>query len=150
MLHLSGCVIIFSIAYFKRNKHYRKVWTKRLFKEKVALLTLLVFHNVLFFTIYATLPFLAFYYKELAGHYFLMYLGILIGIILHSVTNNNQCWSTVKQNELLEIDKYAGFRDFYAIIFNVYSVDAGKMGLRGKVYYGYLITAMLVTTGKRL
>ena len=47
-------------------------------------------------------------------------MSILIIAHLHWYTNNNKCWYTVKQNELLGIDINTGFRDFIAIFNNSY------------------------------
>jgi len=113
--------------------------------EKFGLVFYMLFHNVLFFCIYITFPFILFKYKSIPTRFIGLYLMLLIAIPLHWVTNNNQCWFTVQQNKLLEIPEDAVFRDPYQIIFNLYTDGSGSMGFRDKAYYGYLITAMVGT-----
>ena len=47
--------------------------------------------------------------------------------------------------KLLEISEDYGFRDFYAILTDSYPKGSDKSKVRDKLYYGYLITAMIST-----
>ena len=78
--------------------------------------------------------------------YFIMYLGLLILVPLHWYTNANKCWSTVTQNKLLGISEDVGFRDFISIILDI-DTESGtlkEMTLRDKLYYGYLISSLVI------
>ena len=75
-----------------------------------------------------------------------MYLALLIIVPLHWYTNNNQCWFTVQQNKLLEINEDYGFRDPYLIFTNTHSTGAGSGTLRDKLYYYYLLFSIIITS----
>ena len=148
-IYLTGLfahVIIFSILDFYTNKFYKKVWNKKKLKDKFLLILLLIFHNVIYYLIYFTLPYILYYYNKLDIKYLILYLSLVTYIPIHWYTNNNQCWFTLQQNNLLEIEKDYGFRDWYSIIFNKYYRGSGDMGLRDQIYYGYLFVSIFITS----
>ena len=64
---------------------------------------------------------------------------------VHCKTNDNECWFTVKQNRLLEIDEIYYFKYPYLILTNQQACK-GNGALRDKLYYNYLTTALGITT----
>lgn len=142
-IYLICYVTFFSILDFNINKFYNKIWNKKNLKEKIKLIFYLITHNIIFFIIYFTLFYIFVFYKIIDKKFVLFYLFILIFVVLHWITNNNQCWLTVQQNKLLEISKDYGFRDFYTILTNTYPRGTGSMNIRDKIYYSYLIFAFI-------
>ena len=142
-------LIIFTISTsmidFYTNKFY-KIWYKKSLKEKFLLIFYLIFHNVLYYCIYFTLFFEIYYYKTIKIKHLLIYLILLIIVPIHWKINDNRCWFTVQQNKLLEIDESYGFRDPYMILTNDHSMTSGTHQLRDKLYYNYLIVAIIVTS----
>ena len=144
---LIGFTIIASFLDFNSNKFYEKIWDKKSLKEKSLLIFYLFIHNVLYYCIYFTLLFTIYYYKNIKLKYLLGYLVLLILVPIHWKTNDNKCWFTVQQNKLLEINENHGFRDPYMIITNSHSMILGKAAeLRNKVYYNYMIFAIIATS----
>jgi hypothetical protein len=64
---------------------------------------------------------------------------------LHWKTNDDKCWFTIQQNQLLEINDMYGFRDPCLILTNRQSMTAGTGGLRDKLYYIYFIGSIMAT-----
>lgn len=145
LFYLSLFTVIMSITDFSINKFYKKVWHKKSSKDKFLLIFYLFLHNALYFCIYITLLFTIYYYKTIKIKYLFYYLALLIMVPLHWLTNNNQCYFTVQQNKLLEISDDYGFRDPYLIFTNTHASGAGDMTPRDKFYYGYLISASIIT-----
>ena len=138
-------VSIFSFFDFYTNKFYSRIWKKKTFNEKIKLIFYLIVHNLIFYIIFFTFLFILYYYKQITWKESFAYLLVTIAIPLHWVTNNNKCAVTVEQNKLLEIPEDYGFRDFYAILTDIYPRGSDKSKVRDKLYYGYLITAMIST-----
>ena len=138
-------VSIFSFFDFYTNKFYSRIWKKKTFNEKIKLIFYLIVHNLIFYIIFFTFLFILYYYKQINWKESFAYLLVTILIPLHWVTNNNQCAVTVEQNKLLEIPEDYGFRDFYTILTDTYPKASDKSKVRDKLYYGYLITAMIST-----
>ena len=149
----SNKYVIFLIVYtvfasvidFYTNRFVPKVWSKRTFNEKLQMIFYLVLHNVLYYLIYFTLPFVMYNYKTVKMTYLLSYLALLIAVPLHWRTNDDKCWFTVQQNKLLEIDERYGFRDPYLILTNQQACT-GNGAIRDKLYYYYLIGAFGITS----
>lgn len=137
--------LILSVIDFNNNEFYKKVWNKKSFKDKSFLIFYLIFHNALYFCIYITLFFTLYNYKTININYLFYYLALLVAVPLHWLTNNNQCWFTIQQNKLLEIENDFGFRDPYLVLTNTHARGSGDMTLRDHFYYGYLITAIIIT-----
>ena len=137
--------IIISIIEFYSNKFYNKIWSKKNVREKIGLIFFLLLHNILYYLIYFTLVFNIYYYKSVKIKFMLMYLALLIIVPLHWYTNNNQCWFTVQQNKLLEINIDYGFRDPYLSFTNTHSRGAGSGTIRDKLYYYYLLLSIIST-----
>lgn len=146
LIFLIVFTIFTSLIDFYTNKFYKKVWYKKSLKEKILLIFYLVLHNVLYYCIYFTLFFAIYYYKTIKLKHLLSYLILLIIIPIHWKTNDNKCWFTVQQNKLLEINESYGFRDPYLILTNGHSMTSGTGGLRDKLYYNYLIGAIIATS----
>lgn len=146
LIFLIVFTILTSLIDFYTNKFYKKVWYKKSLKEKSLLIFYLLLHNVLYYCIYFTLFFAFYYYKTIKLKHLLSYLMLLIIIPVHWKTNDNKCWFTVQQNKLLEINESYGFRDPYLILTNGHSMTSGTGGLRDKLYYNYLIGAIIATS----
>lgn len=134
-----------SVIDFYTNRFIPKVWPKRTFSERLQMIFYLVLHNVLYYLIYFTLPFVMYYYKTIKMKPLVSYLALLIAVPLHWKTNNDKCWFTVQQNKLLEIDERYGFRDPYLILTNQQACT-GNGAIRDKLYYNYLIGALAITS----
>ena len=149
----SNNYVIFLIVYtvfasvidFYTNRFVPKVWPKRTLAERLQMIFYLVLHNVLYYLIYFTLPFVIYNYKTVTMKHLVMYLALLIAVPVHWKTNNDKCWFTVQQNKLLEIDERYGFRDPYLILTNQQACT-GNGALRDKLYYDYLIAALGITS----
>jgi len=131
--------IVFSIWDFCTNKYYIESWKTTPCIDKFKLIGLLLFHNILYYLIYFTVFFIHKYYKTIPSTYILSYILLVVSVKLNWLSNNNQCWFTKKQNELLNIDTRTGFRDFYTIIFNTYPQGAGTGTTRDMIYNSYIM-----------
>ena len=128
--------VIFSILELLKNKNFKRAMKKPGIIKKIKILILLIIHNVIFFVIYFSLPIFLYYLNQVTSTHLLFYLFILIIVPLHWYTNNNRCWFTVKQNQLLGIDENIAFRDFISTLFNIeFKYGSGnKLSLREKIY----------------
>ena len=142
-IYLISYVILFSIFDFYTNKFYKRIWHKKTFSEKILIIFYLLLHNVIYFCIYFTLPYILLYYRNIHINYLYYYLALIVFIPTHWITNDNKCWVTVEQNKLLEISEDYGFRDLTAILFNLHPKSDG--GTRDKIYYFYLMSAIIIT-----
>lgn len=138
---------VFSILDLIKNKHYKKAMKKSCLNKKIKLLILLAIHNIIYFAIYFSLPLFLCYFKQVTPKHIYIYLFFLFIVPLHWYTNNNRCWFTVKQNELLGIDKDCGFRDFVSILFDLDSkTNNNEYGtFRNMIYYLYLMASLIIT-----
>jgi len=142
---LIGFVIVFSALDVIQNKHYHQVWGHKTLGEKFGLIFYLLFHNALYFCIYASFPYLLMNHKSVPTRYIGAYLMLLVAMPIHWATNGHRCWFTVQQNMLLEIPEDTVFRDPHQILFNLHTSGSGSLGFRDQAYYGYLVTAMTGT-----
>lgn len=144
-------VIIFSIWDFKTNEHYFDKWESLSFYDKLRLSILIVVHNILFFFIYFTVFFISvgIIKREL---YVKLYLGLVVAVLLHWLTNNNRCIFTQWHNRIIGISDDVGFRDFYAIIMNIQTETSANfkgsngekvMSIRSVIYYSLICTNIL-------
>jgi len=131
-------VLIFSIWDFCNNKYYIEAWKTISRIDKFKLIGLLLFHNVLYYFIYFSIFFIHIYYDKVPSKYILYSLILTVTVKLSWLSNNNRCWFTEKQNEILGIDSGIGFRDFYSIIFNKYPVNSGTGTFRDSLYNYFL------------
>ena len=140
-------VLIFSILEIKYNKDYEKAFKKKNLNLNLMIIGLLLFHNAVYFSIYFTLLFILYYSKNIPIYLLYLYLILLIYILIHWYLNNNKCWITLKQNELLDLDKDIGFRDCFSILMN-YNTKTGSLkniNKRDKFYYIYIYFAIMTT-----
>ncbi len=146
-LYLTIFTLITSYFESIRNKFFILRLKEKNFCRNLLLILLLFIHNIIYFVIYFTLPLLIFKFKEVKLKHLFYYLSILIIVPLHWYTNNNKCWFTVKQNELLGININTGFRDFIDIFTDTYSKVGSnkKKNFRDNVYYFYLCFALGIT-----
>ena len=146
-LYLTIFTLITSYFESIRNKFFILRLKEKNFCRNLLLILLLFIHNIIYFGIYFTLPLLIFNFEEIKLKHLFYYLSILIIAPLHWYTNNNKCWFTVKQNELLGININTGFRDFIAIYNNTYPVvgTIKKKKFRDNIYYYYLYFALGIT-----
>ena len=94
----SNKYVIFLIVYtvfaslidFYTNRFVPKVWPKRTFNERLQMIFYLVLHNVLYYLIYFTLPFVMYNYKTIKMKYLVGYLALLIAVPLHWKTNDDK------------------------------------------------------------
>ena len=141
-------VFIFSIWDFKTNEHYFDKWDSLSFYDKLRLSILIVVHNILFFLIYFTVFFISgrLIKREL---YVKLYLGLVVAVLLHWLTNNNRCIFTQWHNRIIGISDDVGFRDFYAIIMNIQTDTSANFGdqkgmsIRSIIYYSLICTNIL-------
>ena len=137
------------VSYLEATKN--KFFILKLKEKKICrnllLILLLITHNMIYFGLYLTLPYLIFNFRKIEMKYIVYYLLVLIIVPIHWYTNNNKCWFTVKQNELLGIDGKTGFRDFIDIFNDTYpEVGSNKnRNFRDNVYYFYLYFALFIT-----
>lgn len=139
-------VILFSALELIKNKHYNNSLKRQSLFINIKIILLLLIHTAVYVAIYFTFPFLLYNFNKIKVIYFIMYLGLLILVPLHWYTNANKCWSTVTQNKLLGISEDVGFRDFISIILDI-DTESGtlkEMTLRDKLYYGYLISSLVI------
>ena len=141
-------VLIFSLWDFKTNKHYIKKWASLSFYDKLRLSILIVIHNIIFFIGYFTIIFIALgiIKREI---YVKLYLGLVVSVLIHWLTNNNRCILTQWHNRIIGISEDVGFRDFYAIIMNIQTDTSANFGdqkgmsIRSVFYYGLILTNIL-------
>ena len=138
---------IFSILEIKYNNNYKKALKKHNNRKNIKILLLLLLHNIVYVAIYFTLPYILYYHNEVQLKHLYVYLLLLIYVPIHWYSNDNKCILTVMQNELLEIDKDTGFRDFISILANI-NTETGEidsLNKRDRIYYAYLFIAIIVT-----
>ena len=138
---------VFSILDLLKNPNYKKAMKNSCLSKKIKLILLLAIHNIIYFGVYFSLPLFLCYFNQLTSKHLYIYLSVLILVPLHWYTNNNRCWFTVKQNELLGIDIDSGFRDFFAILFDsdIKSNNGELSIIRNLIYYIYLLFSFIVT-----
>lgn len=139
VLSLIIFTILMSVIDFYTNKYYINVIDKITFYEKLKLISLLIIHNVIYFTLYFSIFFIIYNYKTINPNYIIGYAFYLFITMVHWKTNNNRCKFTEMTNEILGIDKSIGFRDPYAILFNIQYKKAGSGTLRDKLYNVFII-----------
>ena len=140
---------IFSILELKYNNNYKKALKKKNNWKNIKILLLLLLHNIVYVVIYFTLPYILYYHNLVQLKHLYVYLLLLIYVPIHWYSNDNKCLLTVKQNELLGIDKDTGFRDFISILANI-NTETGEidsLNKRDRLYYAYLLIATIVTIG---
>ena len=88
-------LIIFTIitSYFEsiRNKYFILRLKEKNFCRNLLLILLLITHNMIYFGIYLTLPYLIFNFRKIEMKYIVYYLLVLIIVPIHWYTNNNKC-----------------------------------------------------------
>jgi hypothetical protein len=138
---------VFSFLDMIKNPHYKKAMKNASINKKFYLILLLAIHNIIYFGVYFSLPLFLCYFNQVTTKHLCLYLLVVILVPLHWYTNNNRCWFTVKQNELLGLDINTGFRDFYAILFDADTkTNEGEYStLRNSIYYLYLSASIIVT-----
>ena len=147
LICLAYYVLIFSILEIKYNKDYEKAFKKEKLNLNLMIFGLLLFHNAVYFCIYFTLLFILYYSKNIPSYLLYFYLILLIYVLIHWYLNNNKCWITLKQNELLDIDKDTGFRDCFSILMDTNSKTGSLKNInkRDKFYYIYIYFALITT-----
>jgi len=101
---------------------------------------------MIYFGIYFTLPLLISNFKDISSNYLIYYLMLLFYVIITWTSNDDKCWWTVKQNELLGIDTNYGFFDFIATITDTYPKTGNKeSSLRDKLYWYYVYSSIGIT-----
>jgi hypothetical protein len=140
---------IFSILELKYNNNYKKALKKNNNWKNIKILLLLLLHNIVYVAIYFTLPYILYYHNLVQLKHLYVYLLLLIYVPIHWYSNDNKCLLTVKQNELLGIDKDTGFRDFISILanINIETSEINSLNKRDRLYYAYLLIATIVTVG---
>ena len=133
--------LIFSFWDLYTNKYYIREWDNLNNYRRISLIGLLVFHHVIYFLIYFTIFFIVggIIKREI---WLYAYLGLVISVVLHWVTNNNNCALTQWQNQIMNVKENIGFRDAYSIIIDSYEVTAWN-SLRNNLYYSAIITNIL-------
>ena len=133
--------LIFSFWDLYTNKYYIREWDNLNNYRCISLIGLLVFHHVIYFLIYFTIFFIVggVIKREI---WLYAYLGLVICVVLHWVTNNNNCALTEWQNQIMNVKENIGFRDAYSIIIDSYEVTAWN-SLRNNLYYSAIITNIL-------
>lgn len=134
-------VVIFSVWDLNTNKYYLREWDKLTNYRRIALVSLLFFHQIIYFLIYFTIFFI------IGGvikreKWLYAYLGLVISVVLHWVTNNNNCALTQWQNQIMNVKENIGFRDAYSIVTNTFPVSTWN-STRNKLYYSAIITNIL-------
>ena len=138
---------LFSFLDLIKNPNYKRAMKNSTISKKIKLILLLAIHNIIYFGVYFSLPLFLCYFNQVTNKHLYIYLIFLIAVPLHWYTNNNRCWFTVKQNELLGVDIDTGFRDFFAILFDTdISSNKGDISLfRNLIYYIYLLFSFIIT-----
>lgn len=138
-------VILFPVLDFFRNKFYYQIWDKKTISEKFLLLFYLISHNIIYFFAYI-FPFLLLINESCSKIYYLLYI-FFSGIVLISwEIYDDYCILTLKQNELLEIDKDYKFRTPYDIIFNIHGKISELTQFSNHSYYYYLYITIIIFT----
>jgi hypothetical protein len=149
LVYITIFVVLFSYLEAKRNKHYIKKFKEGNPKTISLLIGLLLFHNILYFGIYFSLPLLIYNFREINSNYLIAYIGLLGSILLSWSSNDGKCWFTVEQNKLLGIDTEYGFSDFIAILSNTHpkitKSSEKTLNLRDKLYWYYIYSAIGIT-----
>ena len=134
-------IVIFSLWDLFTNKYYIREWDNLNNYRRVALISLLFFHHVIYFLIYFTIFFIVGgVIKREKSLY--AYLGLVVCVVLHWVTNNNNCALTEWQNQIMNVKENIGFRDIYSIVTNTFPVSTWN-SLRNNLYYSAIITNIL-------
>ena len=134
-------VVIFSLWDLFTNKYYIREWDKLNNYRRIALISLLFFHHVIYFLIYFTIFFIVGgVIKREKSLY--AYLALVVCVVLHWVTNNNNCFLTEWQNQIMKVKENIGFRDVYSIVTNTFPVSNWN-SLRNNLYYSAIITNII-------
>ena len=137
VLFLLTYMIAFSVADLLSNKHYIRKWFDMSVDEKLNLVFLLLYHNLVYPYLYFTLFFLlngSIKNKPFIAAYFV----VCTGVLLHWLTNDNKCFLTEMQNDVMDVEG-VGFRDGYNVITNTYSENKPN-SLRSNMYYAAIVT----------
>ena len=138
--------LIISIAEFYTCKYYSKIWEKKRLYEKIELLLILYIHHFIFAYVAITFPYILFNYKTIHIKYIVLYIFTLLLIPFHWYTNNNKCYITEIQKQLLEIKGEYNFRNIYMIITNKYNNYIENIQ-SGYLYLSYMTVALTITIG---
>ena len=142
ILSLLAYVFGLSLLDLSTNKYYARSWRRADVYKKGLLVYYLLLHNVIYFVIYFSIFFLLYNFHTTSLQYFVAYFLLLVAVPLHWYTNNNRCWFTERQNELLGIDKGYAFRDTYSVLTNQH-FKANP--IRDNIYLGYLIVCIVAS-----
>ena len=137
-------ILTFCLDFF-RNKDYYNIWDKKTFFEKMLLIYYLIIHNFIYFVAYI-FPIILFLNKSCNKYYLLFYIFFAIGTLISWYLYNDFCFLTVKQNELLEIDKDYKFRSPEDIILNRHIKLSENNKLFNDMYYYYLYFTIIFST----
>lgn len=134
---LFSYMVVFSLIDFSTNKHYARDWPGMSTARRAELVALLLVHNLIYPYLYFTLLFI------LGGAvksrtFVAMYFIVCTGVLFHWISNDNQCFLTQMQNEVMDVEGL-GFRDTLSVLTNTYTENnAGS--LRSVLYYAAIVT----------
>ena len=105
--------------------------------RRAELVVLLLVHNLIYPYLYFTLLFI------LGGAvksrtFVAIYFTVCTGVLFHWISNDNQCFLTQMQNEVMEVEGL-GFRDTLSVLTNTYT-ENNPSGLRSILYYAAIVT----------
>lgn len=108
--------------------------------RRIELVVLLIAHNLIYPYLYFTLLFLV--SGAVKGRIFVaLYFLVCTGVLFHWISNDNQCFLTQMQNEVMDVEG-VGFRDMYNVLTNTYT-ENNASSLRSILYYAAIVTNIL-------
>ena len=108
--------------------------------RRMELILLLLIHNLIYPYLYFTILFLV--SGSIKNRLFVAaYFVVCSGVLVHWISNNNQCFLTEMQNDVMDVEG-VGFRDMYNIMTNTHT-ETDPNSLRNKLYYAAIVTSIV-------
>lgn len=141
--------ILFTSLELYRNKFVKNIWNKKLLYERFLLISIILVHNFVIYTLFVSpiLVIIYIYYniynynKIEYNIYYIFYILLSLIAITSWLLYDNYCILTLKQNELLEINKEYKFRSGIYTLYDNYYLD--NINNRDKII-SYSVTSTFI------
>mgnify|MGYP006081032085 CR=1 FL=1 len=145
--------ILFTSLELYRNKFIKSIWNKKSLYEKFLLISIILVHNFVIYTLFVSpILVLIYIYYNIYNYnkieyniYYIFYIILSLIAITSWLLYDNYCILTLKQNELLEINKEYKFRSGIYTLYDSYYLD--NVYNRDKIIsYGVTSTFIIIFT----